>query len=67
MAPTESTNGDDGPVFLGPLDRDNPKSGGRARRPDSIVPYGYLPRQAQFGDVERGNPLPYTLPPERRL
>jgi DMSO/TMAO reductase YedYZ molybdopterin-dependent catalytic subunit len=24
--------------------------------------YGYLTPQAQWGDVERGNPLPYTLP-----
>jgi DMSO/TMAO reductase YedYZ molybdopterin-dependent catalytic subunit len=31
-----------------------------------VAEYGYLTPQAQWGDVERGNPLPYTLPPERR-
>ena len=34
--------------------------------PDTISPFGYLTPQDDFGDVERGNPLPYTLPPERR-
>jgi len=29
-----------------------------------ILRHGY--EVAQWGDVERGNPLPYTLPPERR-
>src|SRR5262249_46983094 len=28
--------------------------------------HGHLTPQAEWGDVERGNPLPYTLPPERR-
>src|ERR1700738_4717779 len=28
--------------------------------------HGYLTPQAQWGDVERGNPLPYTLPPDMR-
>jgi DMSO/TMAO reductase YedYZ molybdopterin-dependent catalytic subunit len=28
--------------------------------------HGFLTPQAEWGDVERGNPLPYTLPPERR-
>lgn len=28
--------------------------------------HGYLTPQAEWGDVERGNPLPYTLPPARR-
>src|SRR5262245_64447371 len=28
--------------------------------------HGYLTPQAEWGDVERGNPLPYTLPVERR-
>src|ERR1700730_8294511 len=32
----------------------------------TIARLGYLTPQAQFGDVERGNPLPYTLPPEVR-
>ncbi|MEK7216858.1 MAG: molybdopterin-dependent oxidoreductase, partial [Chloroflexota bacterium] len=35
-------------------------------RSDSIAPYGYLTSEAEFGDVERGNPLPYTLPLEKR-
>jgi DMSO/TMAO reductase YedYZ molybdopterin-dependent catalytic subunit len=34
--------------------------------PATIAPLGYLTPQDQFGDVERGNPLPYTLPPARR-
>lgn len=32
----------------------------------TIAPFGYFTPQAEFGDVERGNPLPYTLPPSRR-
>jgi hypothetical protein len=28
----------------------------------TVAAYGYLTPQDQFGDVERGNPLPYTLP-----
>ncbi len=28
--------------------------------------HGYLTPQNLWGDVERGNPLPYTLPPERQ-
>src|SRR5438034_10100597 len=28
--------------------------------------HGYLTPQAAWGDVERGNPLPYTLPPDVR-
>src|SRR5258708_21080901 len=34
--------------------------------PDTIAPLGFLTPQDEFGDVERGNPLPYTLPPDRR-
>jgi DMSO/TMAO reductase YedYZ molybdopterin-dependent catalytic subunit len=30
--------------------------------PGTIARLGYLTPQAEFGDVERGNPLPYTLP-----
>src|ERR1700730_17430258 len=34
-----------------------------ASRPaGTIARLGYLTPQAEFGDVERGNPLPYTLP-----
>jgi DMSO/TMAO reductase YedYZ molybdopterin-dependent catalytic subunit len=32
----------------------------------TIGVHGFLTPQAEWGDVERGNPLPYTLPPERR-
>ncbi|MCA1644122.1 MAG: hypothetical protein LC797_01210, partial [Chloroflexi bacterium] len=28
--------------------------------------HGYLTPQSEWGDVERGNPLPYTLPPQVR-
>jgi DMSO/TMAO reductase YedYZ molybdopterin-dependent catalytic subunit len=53
-----------GPVSTGYLD-------GRSRArvalpPDTIAPLGYLTPQDDFGDVERGDPLPYTLPPQRR-
>ncbi|MCC6628688.1 MAG: molybdopterin-dependent oxidoreductase [Chloroflexi bacterium] len=34
--------------------------------PATIAPFGYLTPQDAFGDVERGSPLPYTLPPEQR-
>jgi hypothetical protein len=34
--------------------------------PGTIAPLGFLTPQDQFGDVERGNPLPYTLPPQQR-
>lgn len=53
-----------GPISTGFLD-------GRVRArsavpPDTIAPFGFLTPQHEFGDVERGNPLPYTLPLERR-
>src|SRR3954465_14005730 len=31
-----------------------------------VGPHGFLTPQSEWGDVERGNPLPYTLPPEKR-
>src|SRR4051794_4617760 len=34
--------------------------------PGSTAPTGYLTPQDEFGVVERGNPLPYTLPLGRR-
>jgi DMSO/TMAO reductase YedYZ molybdopterin-dependent catalytic subunit len=34
--------------------------------PNSVAEYGYLTPQDKFGDVERGNPLPYTLPLAKR-
>jgi DMSO/TMAO reductase YedYZ molybdopterin-dependent catalytic subunit len=36
------------------------------RAPGTIASFGYLTPQDAFGDVERGNPLPYTLPPDVR-
>src|SRR4051794_959670 len=36
------------------------------RPPGTIARSGYLTPQDEFGDVERGNPLPYTLPPDVR-
>jgi len=55
----------DGPVFTGtdPNGRIKPNSS----QPDSIAVHGYLTPQERFGVVERGNPLPYTLPMGRRL
>jgi hypothetical protein len=55
----------DGPVFTGthPNGRIKPNSS----QPDSIAEHGYLTPQERFGVVERGNPLPYTLPLGRRL
>lgn len=34
--------------------------------PNTVAEFGFLTPQDQFGDVERGNPLPYTLPLEKR-
>lgn len=40
----------------------------RARASQPIIgEHGYLTPPDEWGDVERGNPLPYTLPLERRL
>ena len=33
----------------------------------AIARHGYLTPEEQWGNVERGNPLPYTLPPDERL
>src|SRR3954453_17615077 len=33
----------------------------------SVGEHEYLTPQHLWGDVERGNPLPYTLPPEQQL
>jgi hypothetical protein len=51
------------PVFTGYAD-------GRmkARASQSVIAqHGYLTPQEKWGDVERGNPLPYTLPLDERL
>jgi DMSO/TMAO reductase YedYZ molybdopterin-dependent catalytic subunit len=50
-------------VFTGYVD-------GRVRARASwstIAQHDYLTPQDAWGDVERGNPLPYTLPPDQRL
>ena len=52
-----------GPIFTGYAD-------GRMKARASqnvIAQHGYLTPQDQWGDVERGNPLPYTLPLDERL
>jgi DMSO/TMAO reductase YedYZ molybdopterin-dependent catalytic subunit len=55
---------DSGPVNTGVVDgRMQARS---AIPPETIAPLGFLTPQDEFGDVERGNPLPYTLPPDRR-
>ncbi|MBV9582485.1 MAG: molybdopterin-dependent oxidoreductase [Chloroflexi bacterium] len=51
------------PVFTGFLP--DSRMGARASTP-IIAEHGYLTPQGEWGDVERGNPLPYTLPPEIR-
>ena len=39
----------------------------RGTRPrGTVAAHGFLTAPAEFGDVERGNPLPYTLPPDVR-
>jgi DMSO/TMAO reductase YedYZ molybdopterin-dependent catalytic subunit len=62
---SETQPSQEGPVFTGwhPNGRIMPNS----TSPATIADYGYLTPQEHFGVVERGNPLPYTLPLERRL
>lgn len=55
---------DAGPAYAGPRTRE--RSGARVRHATSIASFGYLTPEEEFGDVERGNPLPYTLDPQRR-
>src|SRR4051794_13995175 len=54
---------EEGPVYTGVRDG---RAGARVQALPTIATLGYLTPLDQFGDVERGNPLPYTLPPERR-
>jgi DMSO/TMAO reductase YedYZ molybdopterin-dependent catalytic subunit len=65
MALEQQHTADDGSVFTGwhPDGRILPNSAS----PETIADYGYLTPQEHFGVVERGNPLPYTLPLQRRL
>src|SRR5579859_4147424 len=53
----------DGTVSSGVGDDGRPRA--LANQP-KIGLHGYLTPQARWGDVERGNPLPYTLPPDVR-
>ena len=58
-----TTDAAQGPIFTGYAD-------GRMKARASqnvIAQHGYLTPQDQWGDVERGNPLPYTLPLDERL
>lgn len=57
------------PADVGPISTGFQDGRNRARStipPGTIAPLGFLTPQDQFGDVERGNPLPYTLPLEQR-
>ena len=56
---------DAGPISTGFLEDGRPRARSRTA-PTTIAPLGYLTPQEAFGDVERGNPLPYTLPPAQR-
>ena len=56
---------DDGPFSTGFFE-DGRMRGRWLEPPATIAPFGYLTPQDEFGVVERGSPLPYTLPPERR-
>ena len=53
---------DAGPISTGFLEDGRPRARSRIA-PTTIAPLGYLTPQEEFGDVERGNPLPYTLRP----
>jgi DMSO/TMAO reductase YedYZ molybdopterin-dependent catalytic subunit len=55
--------GDDGTLSTGVGGDGRPRA--RASQPQIGV-HGFLTPQDEWGDVERGNPLPYTLPPEKR-
>ena len=64
MAASKDKSPDSGPVFSG--ERTKERSGARVRGASTIAPFGYLTPEPEFGDVERGNPLPYTLDVTRR-
>ena len=64
MPTSKDKTADTGPVFSG-VPKDG-RSGARVKSASSIAPFGYLTPEEEFGDVERGNPLPYTLEPMRR-
>lgn len=56
-----------GPVSTGYIDTPRQMKAFSSVPPETIAPFGYLTPQDEFGDVERGNPLPYTLPAEQRM
>ena len=64
MAASKDKSPDSAPVFAG--ERTKESSAARVRRASTIAPFGYLTPESEFGDVERGNPLPYTLDATRR-
>ena len=61
----EKQTSDETPVFTGW--HHNGRIMPNSASPKTIADFGYLTPQEQFGVVERGNPLPYTLPLKRRL
>ena len=64
-APNTKPDADEGPFSTG-FSENGSMRARWVEPPATIAPFGYLTPQDEFGDVERGNPLPYTLPPERR-
>jgi hypothetical protein len=62
-SPTAPTT-EEGPISTGFVGGQMRARGGPPPAP--LAAFGYLTPQGAFGDIERGNPLPYTLPPERR-
>src|SRR3954471_2397252 len=65
----EPQSAEEAPYFTG-LQPAGPTEGmprARFNEPEgTIAPHGFLTPQDRFGNGERGNPLPFTLPPERR-
>jgi DMSO/TMAO reductase YedYZ molybdopterin-dependent catalytic subunit len=64
MPTSKDKTPDVGPAHTRPRTKES--SGARVRNAPTIAPFGYLTPEEEFGDVERGNPLPYTLDPQRR-
>ncbi len=64
MTVTEGHQSADGQIFTG--FRDGHNRGRYVAPTTSIASHGILTPQDEFGDVERGNPLPYTLPAEKQ-
>jgi DMSO/TMAO reductase YedYZ molybdopterin-dependent catalytic subunit len=65
MPAAEDQSTDKAPFFTGHLP-DGRMKAHWTEPPETIAAYGFLTPQDEFGDVERGNPLPYTLPLARR-